>query len=221
MIIMEKSSQREIINKVIEDITQQDNIFKVEKEVIRGGICYMLSIEWLRSYILDNKMRVVELNFDTEIKNEEDEEKMKLALAYYKQIANNFFQYIQELRGEFKEEIKAEKIASEEDWHKTFIEKCSYNKLTCNLRKNYDGDPSKNKYFMIGINMHKNNKRIAGHMTAGYVEDNQNIIFYDPNYGIYNAKDINEIKEFLESKYARDGITLTYVFIEVAINTNA
>lgn len=246
---------QEKIIEVIKEKLGSDPAFPIEEAYIEGGICYMLSIEWVHSAIETGLTRsLLDFNKISTVDNEENRKKW----GYCKQIANNYFVYSVNASYESLEEINEDGHLSEEqkklmagvfynqsgskkrdrdfvkEDYELFVSLCSnkrrsaVNVITSILDRtgfnNFFRDTGV-QYFLLGFDWRENvqnsdgsySRESYGHQTAGVLREDGVITFYDPNYGVYEADQFDEIINFIEIKYFGDAIpgTVEYDICEV------
>lgn len=197
-------NQGKIIKAIEEDYQKEDNKEALKQvNYISRGMCYMLSIEWLRlihETLLDDHSGQTlpdwKLEFGTIAHFSTPQ-----GLAYYKQIANNFIAYKKRNTDEYAcithkiEEGKDIKI----DDDKAFVEVCTKGRLEV---KNFNYPLDKNglvdkimegaPFMLLGIYFSK-----GAHEAALYYKGNEKkIYFFDCNAGIYEitAQDEAELR---------------------------
>lgn len=166
-----------VIGEILERLNEAgdkdyENLYEIS---IDGGICYMLSMEWLRLVI----------NEDLSWKTVFVDKEMTLAeLAYFKQIANNFFAY-------FNDTVKLDnRLCNDKDW----VELCTKGKATivqaARKAKSYeelaDALTDAKKYMTIrlrGVEKVEKQEKPWGHRVSAYLESSNVLYFFDPNIG--------------------------------------
>lgn len=172
-----------------------------EQEIVRsieGGICYMLSIEWLLK-LLDNPAAYPDSIFDNDFGNPK-------VLAYYKQIANNYHQFSIDFNHTFDKRAKHSKAeiatgGSIIDMDKKYVGYCSKNRhkvLTSGGPFNSSTDITsmfgENSALLVYLNVIPDNPSIKGfaHEMALWKYGGKSW-FYDPNMGVFMLKDFSRI----------------------------
>lgn len=230
--------QRELIDKIIENLsTNKSKDMMVEERItaIRGGICYMLSVEWLRRIYADNgKWNTFcfhQLNDEGNIILTSSD------LAYYTQIANNYFTYSKLFDDSTKTTLQAALLGTE-------IEHCSYfqidEKLVPLCLEKKEGfhiqvqkaiEPQFNidtlkRDLQAYLKSHADSKLLVGlrgsyladsstvkyfgHKTAMY-RNADGIYFYDPNFGLYQVNDLGDFLQDLWDTYHTVLVRITEV----------
>lgn len=175
--IKSDSRQSDIIEKILKDlpVTQKELIEKNFEGCVKCGICYMLSMEWLRLIINDDaSWKKFGADYETN-------------LAYYKQIMNNHYTYATDAKSlvnvtSFRDiemdrgmvglcmknaaSVPREKIAN------------SYNELADVIA----GGDIDNRLFFIRLEMGG-----SAHRVAAYLSSVAKIYFYDPNFGVISV----------------------------------
>lgn len=190
------------------------------KELIRGGICYALSMEWLRLIVVNGGN--VNDDFGALEMCEDEVTPEKKSLAYYKQIANNFFAYATQdsrLAG-----IRATNNYASIEMDKTMVKMCMADQAKVVAEKtatalrptariimdNHDGN-----LMFIRLIMNQ-----AAHRIAGYRADANTLYIYDPNIGTIMLRGINDAEledkvellfEQLHRKYGFNQVTVRYL----------
>lgn len=195
---IEEKNQETIIAAVMATMGN-DKLQQQEKKEIEDGICFMLSIEWLRQ-IIENGGITAELKKFNQGLDTADANERKRTLAYYKQIANNFFAYNREDEGEIP---RKRETAWEND---LFVSLCSNKRLkslvTCQssdaaqLKKHYDACGEKGNYYLIGFFCTG-----GGHEMAFTIDEKGKYWFYDPNSDVWVADSFGDILRYLERVY--------------------
>lgn len=221
-----RGSQDYIIEKVSESLGE-DKRSLMEKEDIRRGICYMLSMEWLRSIIKDGPTdRLMAFNEQATVDRE---------LPYYKQIANNYFVYAQNVSAGWKaltgqpvdiavlmgEALKGE-LNTMQKINALFVELCSDKKLAGQATRMFadkqefatDFRTVQPEYLLFGF------RRTVGGASEGHkmacvrVKDGK-LLFYDPNFGVQKADDIGDVTEFVYNTYLTNATQYSFNSCEV------
>lgn len=173
---IQNAQQGKLITTLLEelnDVTAKGQRQEFAKG-IKCGICYMLSLEWLRLIITgDDRWRN---NFGQVSDND------KAALGYYKQIANNFLAYAKRKNG-LDEVLK--KLSTLED-DKVLVELGTANAATL---KDYDVTAGSADKLADALFRGENLMFIrlvlqgSGHRVAAYRLNETTLYFYDPNIG--------------------------------------
>lgn len=179
------------------------------KNSIENGICYMLSMEWLRLIVKGNPAWNNEYGMDYDV----DENG-----AYYKQIANNYVAY-------FSDNGTAEKLVP--NWNnKQVAEKLIPLGTGKDLKtKEYIIDPAKdlcdklfeegNKYMFIELNMAD-----GGHAVAAYREEKVFYLF-DPNFGVIEVQEGNKTELRRKTKILMQWLITYYESLETVVRVLA
>lgn len=189
----------------------------LEKEEIAGGMCYALSLEWVRCMGNGEVNKAIELNI-----NDFSDAK----LAYHKQIASNFFHYacnmgmsstldrsISFLIG-LTDKLKVVNPAGRKeqsfrnmtDINQWYVNTCSGGELVADTTygfpkvddikvvysKKYDSEPG---VFLVGTSNHQ---MAFAHIVNG---GKHSLYFYDPNVGTIEADSIDEIVDYIRRNY--------------------
>lgn len=219
-----RGSQGNIIDKVMEQIgTQPEGAQRAED--IRGGICYMLSMEWIRR-VVTSGINVGTINFN-------DPTNVDNNLEVYGQIANNFHSYVQNLNAQSGraadvklavEEATRRHLTSKTEINALFVEMCSGGELKApitTMETNCDAltqqfNAEKPQYFLLGFSW-KN----GGHRMAGVRLNDGRIVFYDPNYGVSLIDTIEEVLALICAHYQKMGVPKLVDFCPISFaNTN-
>lgn len=172
-----------------------------EKETvdsIHGGICYMLSIEWLLR-LLEEPDAYPDSIYDTNYRN-------PATLSYYKQIANNYFKYAADYDYTFQGRAghagaEASAGTGIADMDRNYVEYCSRKKYTVrNACRNYNaatditGGFAGDCALLVFLDIEPNNPRVDefGHEMALWRHGGQSY-FYDPNEGVFLLPDFSLI----------------------------
>lgn len=210
---------------IIEEVKKtlgDDIISQIEKKEIDGGICYMLSMEWLRRIMEDDPIA----DFNNLCLNDEKEREKKL--AYFKQIANNFFGYARNLSyvpkmEDEEEETEAEtpgliyaetergRLSNMANINSLFVDMCSGGKLqaytVCGSRKRISQafTSGKSKFYLLGYTAgwvdQDGNVQSEGHKMAFAVNTSGKLWFYDPNTGVHEADTFQDILGVIDTRY--------------------
>lgn len=149
---------------------------KEYKKGIEYGICYMLSMEWMRLTAVSANERVWQEDFGS-IGHVNSE------LRYYQQIANNYFAYASDQYG-VKPYLVWQNYASIET-DKTFVElgtgkqlKVTAEAEAYNPEQMADRLLNSEKWMFIRLNLNN-----AAHQIAAYRKNNLSLYVFDPNIG--------------------------------------
>lgn len=175
-------------------------------EKIKGGICYMLSIEWLLK-LLGQPNAYPASVYDTQFENSE-------TAMYYKQIANNYYIFSENWSYTFENRAGhpgAEKMPGtrmvEIDRH--YVERCSMGKYTVpntfnqfTAAADITGMYGGNCALLLYLNVIPNTPpaRGFGHEMALWRYNGQGY-FYDPNEGVFKLPDFSRIVGEIISGY--------------------
>lgn len=228
--------QSELIAKIIENLSlNHSKDIKAEERIneIKNGICYMLSVEWLRLiYTNTEKWKTFcfhQRNNTGEIVLTPPE------IAYYTQISNNFFTYSKLFDDSTKTTLQAALLGAE-------IKECTYFQIDEKLvplcidkreglhiqvqkaiepqntidalKRNLQAYLNTHSDCTLLIGLRGFNKgEYFGHKTAMY-HNADGIYFYDPNFGIYQITDLNEFLQDLCNTYHTVLIRITEVSYE-------
>lgn len=187
-------------------------------ELIQGGICYMLSLEWLRQLKSVEPALIYDSNFsDAKVR------------AYYKQIANNYREYSKGFSDKFADRTNMSKNAYEKlrELDERYAELCSVQKYTVKenegpFHKSKKENPAQGKMItnltnksisgghaiLIYLNVHEQAGRAAfGHEMAIWCqhENSQKYYFFDPNFGVFEVDDLASLFADIFSEYAGNG----------------
>jgi hypothetical protein len=196
-----EKNQAAIINAVMATMGN-DNLQQQEKKKIENGICFMLSIEWLRQ-IIEKGGITAELKKFNQGLDTADEKERNRTLAYYKQIANNQFAYRRRDEGKIPGKPNTITLVNE-----FFVSLCSNKQLkspvTCTssdaaqLAKHFDAceKEKKGKCYLLGYVYQD-----GGHKTAFTIDEEGKYWFYDPNSDVWVADSVGDILQYLESWY--------------------
>lgn len=167
-------------------------------EKIKGGICYMLSIEWLLKLLEQPNVYPASV-YDTQFDNSE-------TAMYYKQIADNYYKFSADWGYTFESRAGhpgAEKMAGTHmvEIDRRYVELCSKEKYTvpntfnqftsaADITGLYGG----NCALLLYLNVIPNTPTVQGfgHEMALWRYNNQSY-FYDPNEGVFNLPDCSRI----------------------------
>lgn len=189
-------SQEKLLAKLIEKI-KDDPQSKERIEMIKGGICYMLAIEWIRKGHEIISPKNVEMIFKQPTTDAE--------YYYFLQVAQNFIQYYKTFIASTKSSVSSEDSELRILWDSPkeiaeyFVFVCSSEKLTakCSCQilshttfSNYITN-DKNNMWLLRFNLMRisDNRFLGGHATA-IIREGGETFFFDPNYGVYHAKDL-------------------------------
>jgi hypothetical protein len=178
-------------------------------QTMEGGICYMLSMEWIREKILKDNNQVQQFN----VIGFNEKDYVKNNLAHYVQIANNYYVYGQDTDmrvnvSQFYRIPLTDDLSDFQKINELFVELCSANKLDgsttyIKTTSDYLEECVKNiesGYFLLGFSASENNSGF-GHETAFAKKKDGTILFYDPNFGVMEADEFKDVIGFLEKTY--------------------
>lgn len=220
-------NQGYIINKVQElfntDLGEQGKV-----KAVQGGICYMLSMEWLRRMILEGMSTGV-LHFN-------EQQQVDDNLYYYKQIANNYYNYTQQIQQKKKLTAGVGQVVEEPDESQVVEDALNGSLLTMEaMNEFFVGMGSRNvleavntykardahemagifateqpQYFMISAFWKKEDQEshepvYSGHRMAGAIQPGGSITFYDPNDGVYMIDSVQDMLDWILRHYAKFG----------------
>ena len=214
-----------VIGNMLSDNPKNKKVFE-RMQAIDGGICYMLSVEWLRLIHTNQE------GFDKFCLHPRDKEgKIILTpseLAYYTQIANNFFEYTELFDGTLKRILQHTILEKNLDNCSNFeidmklVPLCFGSKNAPNVKKAMDAQKklisfnhSMNNYFishtnsklLIGLTGKEGNDYF-GHETAMF-RNAENYYFFDPNFGIFKVSDMHLFLEDLFNTYNIHKVEIT------------
>ncbi len=175
-----KGSQGKIIQMIKEYMMEADMKFIGS---IEHGICYMLSMEWLRSVAINEN--AWEWEYGTPLHAENN-------IAYYEQIARNFQTYGEICAGKFKGVMEEIELQYDIDMYRTGTNDvlAVVEEFGCfdNVDAMAECMSQKQNGTMFTIRLQFNNKedaKISGHRIAAYMSDSElKFYFYDPNMGV-------------------------------------
>lgn len=212
--IKSDSRQSDIIKKILKDlpVTQKELIEKNFEGCVEGGICYMLSMEWLRLIV-----------------NEESSWKKfgadyKSNLAYYKQIMTNYYEYATD--GKTLVNVTSFRDI---EMDRGMVELCMKNAASVPREKIADtyneladaiaGGDIDNRLFFIRLEMGG-----SAHQVAAYLSSVAKIYFYDPNFGVISvsafdnvglkAKTVDFVKRLYDT-YARGNLNIDKAYVRI------
>ena len=174
-------------------------------EVIRGGMCYMLSMGWILR-LLEDPLRNPATVFSTQYSDNAN-------LMYYKQLANNYAKYIGDLNytiSGWTEYPSAEQLPNVriDTVDKKFVESCSVNNCTVGTyRELRSADDitcmfSANCAVLVSLKVLLNavTGEGFGHKMALWRYDGQSY-FFDPNEGVFSLTDFSRIIADITNEY--------------------
>lgn len=189
----EDQNQGDIINAILEKFPAPTvkGLRKRFKKDIEGGICYMLSMEWLRLIITGND----QWKQFGEITGEKD-------IIYYKQIAQNFCMYLDDAKNNLTDYLTNGASNNSKSVDEEFVKLCMAGAAEVTgerqvataeeMAKAITEDKSE-KYFSVRLIMKE-----GAHRVAAYREDKVTLYFYDPNRGIINVTAETEEELFIK-----------------------
>lgn len=195
-----------LIRNMLEDVNPKNKLIAERMQLIDNGICYMLSIEWLRLIHTNGDWR----NFcNFSLNSQGNLELTKNEIAYYTQLADNFYQYAQlsepgtrifqrtflqanvENCSNFRIDEKLVPICFGEGSPITVKKAMDIQKKLAsfiNSLNNYLQSHA-NAKLLIGI-FFTDGTDYYGHELAMY-KNNNDLYFFDCNYGLYQITDMN------------------------------
>ena len=229
MILMDKYSEEQgfIINEVSKLLDDGEQ-GRFEKYIIDDGICYALSLEWIRLISEGEISNAIHINSPDAIKEN---------VYYYKQIAGNFLHYI--VNVETKKSVKTaasnlglldkltiyisasegtRKLSGLTEINLWYVNAISNGKLRAPITfiydneekiqdafcKKYDSDPG---LYLIGTDDHQ----MA--MASAEMDGETVFLFYDPNFGVYKINSIDEVIAHISTEY-NDSISFDICRVE-------
>lgn len=190
----------------------------------QGGICYMLSMEWLRRVILEG--------ISDEVVHFNEQQQVDDNLYYYKQIANNYYNYVQNLLAQndmeadvnqILEEAAAGLLVSRNEIDKLYAELSSWGEMEAVVTYIVSSDQElvnvfeekKPQYFLLGAGWKvqspgSDEVRTIGHRMAGMVNSNGQIILYDPNEGVLEINSVDKMLEWICDRYKKFGTPYSF-----------
>ncbi len=159
---------------------------KEYKKGIEYGICYMMSMEWMRLTAVYTNEKIWKEDFGSRdhVENE---------LKYYQQIASNYFSYASEQYG-VKPYLVWNNNYESMETDKNFVEfgtgkqlKVTAEADAYNPEQMADQLLNSEKWMFIRLNLVN-----AAHQIAAYRKDNLTLYVYDPNIGTIEITAISE-----------------------------
>lgn len=212
--IKSDSRQSDVIKKILKDlpVTQKELTEKDFERNVKGGICYMLSMEWLRLIINeDASWKHFGADYETTV-------------AYCKQIMNNY--YAHATNG-----YTLSNMASYRDitMDRSMVELCMKGAAAVPreiIADNYDeladvivGGDIDNRLFFIRLEMGG-----AAHQVAAYLSSVSKIYFYDPNFGVISISAFDntglkvkaaEFTRKLYDTYAGENLNIDRAYVRI------
>ncbi len=196
-IAAQKAAQSELIDMLINEMNdvkdkEQEQRFRDE---IEDGICYMLSLEWLRLIITgsDEWRR----NFGVADNAEK--------LGYYKQLANNFIAYAEETQTGLRSILLEVGTLADDQ---ALYELCTAKAVRIKDKEVTLACPDRLTEVLLGDEKFMTIRLLmpdAGHRVAAYRLNETTLYFYDPNIGTVqvhgdNAAELKkEVKELISN----------------------
>ena len=212
--IKSDSRQSDIIKKILKDlpVTQKELIEKNFEGCVEGGICYMLSMEWLRLIVNEESSWK---KFGTDYKSN---------LAYYKQIMTNYYEYATD--GKTLVNVTSFRDI---EMDRGMVELCMKNAASVPREKIADsyneladaiaGGDIDNRFFFIRLEMGG-----SAHQVAAYLSSVAKIYFYDPNFGVISvsafdnvglkAKTVDFVKRLYDT-YAKGNLNIDKAYVRI------
>lgn len=184
-----KGSQGRIIQMIKDYMTETDKKFIGS---IEHGICYMLSMEWLRSVAVNKN--AWEWEYGTLLHAEQND-------AYYKQIARNYQRYADICAGEFKGLMEETELQYDIEMYRMGTDDvlAVVEEFGCfdNVDAMAECMSQEQKGTMFTIRLHVQDKKNADkssfHRIAAYMSDSElKFYFYDPNMGVTVVESDNQ-----------------------------
>ncbi len=217
--IKQKFSQTELLEKLITTYGESAKE-KEASECIKGGICYMLSVEWLLK-LMETPNSYPDSIYNTQFDNEK-------VLMYYKQIADNYYKFASDFHLTFQKTTEhpgAELLPGNRmvDIDKKFVQLCSnskycvkdsygvYNSPT-NLEHVYEKDCA----LLLYLNVNAGADSFA-HEMAIWRYKNKNY-FYDPNQGVFLLDDLSKIVGEVIDGHKSNGATAALTITSICEN---
>lgn len=168
--------QNGIIKKILKDMPQEAHGYLENQfyNKVKNGICYMLSMEWLRLIISNSDLNWKEFG----------ENIIDTKPVYYKQIMTNFYTYA--TRDDVAVLTKT-LLYNDIRMDKVLVNLCMNKIAGVTNEKIVDTESDfanriiggNNKYFFVRLEMKR-----AAHQIALYKETDNKLYIYDPNIGI-------------------------------------
>lgn len=202
-----EQNQGETIDYILEILPPLDLAYKGDEyqRVVTGGICYMLSMEWLRLIVTGEARSIWGDDFGML-------EDVKKQPAYYKQIMNNFYAYASEMKvtvkvnGKMKEMTILEALTGTNNYADIAIDKelvslCMKQAAQVTGEAIFTSEDEmadnmdRGRLMFIGLdflikeNLEENIvEHPEGHQVAAYRESETVMYFFDPNIGTIKAE---------------------------------
>lgn len=202
---LQNFSQSELLEKLIPTYGA-GNLEKQMAKDINAGICYMLSVEWLRR-LFELPQAYPDSVFDSRFENAK-------ILVYYKQIANNYCKYFEDFEytckfvSRYPSAETFERNAAKID--KKYVSYCFKDNthITVSTTGPYTSSDDLNTVFygsnalLIYLNVKPNSIAENGfaHEMAIWNYDSKHY-FFDPNIGVYRLNDLSDIVSDIKQSY--------------------
>lgn len=179
-------------------ITFVNNQFQPPISEIEGGMCYMLSMQFLLDYLSHtNPAQTAEAVFDT-LTSRQDQG------AYLRQVAGNFRAYI-DSRFSLKN-LDAQTGTYIQELSRGQCRATHLTSFTTHTPPSVISEPSSPRRGLLLVLYYQNNSGTHGHAVA-VVQDAGNYALYDPNYGICRFNAVTDIcNTALPAIYAPTGM---------------
>lgn len=214
-------SQGYIIDKV-EELLAAEPGGDSKVKATRGGICYMLSMEWIREVILSGVTPVL-VDFN-------DQAEVDRNLETFRQIANNFYTYVQNFLAQRGGMADARVVVQEATDHqlrsnwqidRLYARLGSWGQMRAVASYTVSNGSEltskflevKPQYFLLGIIWNG-----GGHEMAGTLMGDGHIVFYDPNDGVYLIDSFEELVAWIYARYQNMRQPTSLDFCEIAPN---
>lgn len=224
-------NQNEIINLLIPeygDTPKQQTVF----DEIKKGMSYMLSVEWLLRLLEDNRLSPNQVFPDTD---KEPGTYSVSALIYYKQLADNYYKYIEDIKKTQRHHmfhLLEEYITNKEfiDTNKRYVELCSYSASTVShgdyfVIRHYklpdsvsNTDVAKitdaltnDTGLLLSLHICFNNAAFNYTHSMAVWQHENTYYFFDPNYGFYQLDNIMKLADIIKNHYANEHNEATHV----------
>lgn len=211
-------SQGYIIDKVKELLAAEPG-GDSKVEATRGGICYMLSMEWIRG--------VIKNGVTPELVNFNDPAEVDKNLEVYRQIASNFYNYAQNMQAqsgrmadvrEILQEAADRRLISNGQIDDLYASLSSWGQMRVAASYTVSNGSElsskllavKPQYFLLGITW-----KDGGHEMAGTLMEDGHIVFYDPNDGVYQIDSFEEVVAHIYARYQKMGQPVSLDFCEI------
>lgn len=231
-----------IVEKLVKHLNGQ--LEEIERiEAIRGGICYALSMEWLRRVIRedlsDELIHFNEVDFelvdvdDAELTEEQRNEQREqtVRFTYFKQIANSYFSFAHNWIATFGgqadarlvlEDVVGGRITNADQIDEVFAE--LFSRQGMSVVKHYeDHDIAALLDDFAGSG--EDHPRYflmtvawsqGAHTMAGMMREDGSVAFYDPNAGVLEMDNIRDvISWFHDTGYPVNGGNVLYRISEM------